>query len=212
MSVYGMDSGRNLHPVYTKEEITTILQQLINGGTLAGVDPSLTPIVAAMQEENGGVISFWAGTESKYNAIKPAPEAKEIVLRLGAGGKLYLCTDSTIYTDHLNAATASLVNRAGEIAAEMIDEANSILSGKQNKHVAKTVVLSASGWVDNAQTVSIEGVTASNTVQVGSAPESAEDYGGASIICTAQAENALTFTCKNAPTNDVTVNVIIWGV
>lgn len=61
------------------------------------------------------------------------------------------------------------------------------------------------------QTVTVTGVTASNTVIVGPAPASQDVYVAAGIKCTAQAANSLTFTATSAPTAPVTVNVMIFG-
>ena len=59
-----------------------------------------------------------------------------------------------------------------------------------------------------SQTINVQGVTASNTVLVGPAPVSAEDYATAGIICTAQGNGTLTFTCQTIPSVDLTLNVV----
>lgn len=69
--------------------------------------------------------------------------------------------------------------------------------------------LLAANWSSNTQTVSVQGVTASNNVIVSPAPASAADYASAGIVCTAQGSGTLTFTCTSVPTNDITVNVAI---
>lgn len=71
--------------------------------------------------------------------------------------------------------------------------------------------LTVAGWSNNTQTVTVTGVTATNTVFVSPAPASASDYAAAGIICTAQSANSLTFTCTTVPTNAITVNVVIMG-
>lgn len=70
--------------------------------------------------------------------------------------------------------------------------------------------LTVAGWSSNTQTVTVTGVTATNTVFVSPAPESAADYAAAGIVCTAQAVDSLTFTCTTVPTNAITVNVVIF--
>ena len=72
-------------------------------------------------------------------------------------------------------------------------------------------VLLSSGWVSNEQTVNVTGVTTDNTVFVAPAPASADDYSAAGIICTAQGTGTLTFTCDTLPTNNITVNVVIFN-
>lgn len=71
--------------------------------------------------------------------------------------------------------------------------------------------LTVVGWSSNTQTVSVQGVSSSNTVLVAPAPSSNADYVSAGILCTAQATNSLTFTCQTVPSNAITVNVVILG-
>ena len=72
-----------------------------------------------------------------------------------------------------------------------------------------TVILSASGWSGNSQTVSVAGVTADNAVISAPAPASYAAYHENLVRCTAQAAGALTFTCDDVPTGALTVNVLI---
>lgn len=81
----------------------------------------------------------------------------------------------------------------------------------ESKHAAKTATLTAAGWSDKSQTVTVESVTASNTVFVAPASDSQEVWGKAGIVCTAQSAGSLTFTCKSAPTAAVTANIVILG-
>lgn len=73
------------------------------------------------------------------------------------------------------------------------------------------VTLTAAGWSDNTQTVTVSGVTADNMVIVTYAPGSRAAWTDADIYCSAQAANALVFTCSDVPTTDVTANVAIFG-
>lgn len=72
-----------------------------------------------------------------------------------------------------------------------------------------TVSLPASGWTDNAQTVTANGVTASNTVIASPAAASYTAYAESMIRCTGQAENTLTFVCDAVPSADITVNITV---
>lgn len=74
-----------------------------------------------------------------------------------------------------------------------------------------TVTLTSAGWSSNTQTVTATGVTASNHVVVSPAPASMEDYTDATIYCTGQWSNSLTFTCDSTPTSAITVNVMIFN-
>ncbi len=72
-----------------------------------------------------------------------------------------------------------------------------------------TALLSASGWSNKQQTVSVSGVTANNVVIVTPAPGSHTEYNGCAVRCTAQDSGKLTFTCTNVPTSALTANVLI---
>ena len=103
----------------------------------------------------------------------------------------------------INNAFKKIDNFAGEVRAALL--------GKQPKHSAQTITLTVADWSNNQQTISVTGVTASNTVIVSPTPASVSDYGTAGIYCSAQASGALTFTCTAVPTAAVTVNVAIFG-
>lgn len=95
-TVYAMCANNCKYETYTREQIATILQQLIDGGSLAGIDPTLSPIVALVRETKSNAdLSFWLGTEAEYNALDPAPDAALFMGRVGADGKIYFCTDDT---------------------------------------------------------------------------------------------------------------------
>ena len=73
------------------------------------------------------------------------------------------------------------------------------------------VTLTSAWWSSNTQTVTATWVTATNTVIVSPDPSSFEDYTWATIYCSAQSTNSLTFTCDTEPSNDITVNVMIFS-
>ena len=79
---------------------------------------------------------------------------------------------------------------------------------KADKAVAKTVTLTAS-WSSNTKTVTVEGITVNSILIVTPAPNSQEAYSKAGIVCSAQAEGSLTFTCKTAPTASIDINILI---
>lgn len=83
-----------------------------------------------------------------------------------------------------------------------------------NKKIAlktATATLSTTGWSGNAQTITVSGITASNTIFATYAPASYEAYIAAQVRCSGQAANSLTFTCSEVPTEALTVNVAIFS-
>lgn len=74
-----------------------------------------------------------------------------------------------------------------------------------------TTTLTAAGWSNLSQKVNVTGVTADNLVSVCPAAESYSEYLSCLVRAKAQETGKLTFVCDTAPTNDLTVNVVIWG-
>ena len=75
-----------------------------------------------------------------------------------------------------------------------------------------TVTLTTSGWSSNTQTVTVSGVSATETAQLITptpAIASQSAYYEAGIMCTNQGKNSLTFTCQTVPTSNLTVYVVI---
>lgn len=90
-----------------------------------------------------------------------------------------------------------------------LNNLNTSIGAKQEKHKLISVYLSSSNWSNMEQTVSASGVTANNTIILSSAPANHVAYGEAGIYCSAQGENTLTFTCSETPSTNLTVNVLI---
>ena len=82
--------------------------------------------------------------------------------------------------------------------------------GAEKARLERTATLQASAWVSNAQTIPVSGVTVSSLVVVSAAPASHVAYGEAGVYCSVQAEGSLTFRCSDVPTEDLSVNVVIW--
>ena len=73
------------------------------------------------------------------------------------------------------------------------------------------VVLSASGWAGNQQTVAVDGLKALHAVIVTAAPETYEHYSDCIVRCSAQGEGTLTFTASYTPSQELRANVLIFG-
>lgn len=75
--------------------------------------------------------------------------------------------------------------------------------------VTKTTATLSTTWSSKQQSVTVSGVTTSNTVIVTPAPASYNMYCECGVYCSAQAANSLTFTCDEVPTSSLTVNIVI---
>ena len=120
-----------------------------------------------------------------------------------------------IDTSVMNAQFAELLeriqNNLSQLLASQIPD-QSITKEKLAKgatYTAENATLAANGWADNAQTVSVSGVTAINVVVVAPAPGSFDVYTEANIRCVTQGAGTLTFECKDVPSSDVEVNIVM---
>lgn len=81
--------------------------------------------------------------------------------------------------------------------------------------VSVVVTLTAAGWTAAngvyTQSVQVVSMNTTKTVLVSPTDSSAEAYSAAEISCTAQGNNALTFTAVTKPTANITVNVVHMG-
>ena len=114
---------------------------------------------------------------------------------------------------NLYAAATKMKNVAG-ISADNVQDAIKEVNAKATPK-AVSVTLSASGWASNAQTVTVSGVLADETkqlIQPMPAVASQQAYMTAGIYCSGQAANSLTFTCQTAPTENITVYVVMQEV
>lgn len=117
------------------------------------------------------------------------------------------------------AATASL--GAGEVKTANIDDgavttakvADSAITyakttGVQKVHSATTATIPVL-TAETDETVSVTGVTASNTVLVTPAPSSYNEWRDCGVRCKTQGSGTLTFVSEAATTNSLTANVVI---
>jgi hypothetical protein len=102
--------------------------------------------------------------------------------------------------------TADEQNELEETISSHIKE---YVDDRSPKHA--TVTLAASAWSNNMQTLTVNGVTADNSVFVG--PEHSDDnyaaYLDAEVRCVSQAASSLTFKCGSTPSVDLLVNVTV---
>ena len=75
--------------------------------------------------------------------------------------------------------------------------------------VNSTTTLTAAGWSNGSQTVTVTGMTATGVVLVSPDPTDQSAYTSAGIWATAQAANSLTFTATTTPSADIDVNVVM---
>lgn len=95
VSVYGVCDNNCKHPVYTREQALSILQQAINDGTLQNIDADFAAIKKVVDQNGGNDVSFWIGTEAQFNALETKPVTKHFIPRRGENGVVYICLDDS---------------------------------------------------------------------------------------------------------------------
>lgn len=64
-------------------------------------------------------------------------------------------------------------------------------------------------WSSNQQTITVDGITATNIVLVAPIPAHQSGYTAANVICVSQGIDSLTFQCATIPLIDINVQVVI---
>ena len=111
--------------------------------------------------------------------------------------------------------TGSVIPASGDYTAEMVgayskEETDTLLQNKADKSVAFTVTLTASGWADNAQTISNANfLSAGYAYTVSPASGSFANYAEAMIYADDVTTNGqMVFHCDSIPTENLTVNIV----
>lgn len=72
-----------------------------------------------------------------------------------------------------------------------------------------SVILPASGWKNNSQTINVSNVTDRSLVVIAPAPAYRKTYQEADVYCSAQGAGTLTFACEEVPGGNLNVNIQI---
>lgn len=169
-------------------------QATITGGASTITSENLTPNRVLVSNGDGKVaVSDITSTELNYLD--------------GVSSNLQKQLDEKPALDHKH--TASDIS-GGIVDLDMIPTIPyTKISGVQVTHIDKTATLAKASWSSLKQTVSVNGVTADNTIIVTPAPASFLEWRNAGVYCSGQTAGKLTFTCETVPTVDLTANIVI---
>ena len=118
-------------------------------------------------------------------------------------------TSGSVTLNHSNSVTAQTTQAVYPIKIDAQGHISAYGSAVTIPGVTKTTATLSTTWSSNQQSVTVSGVTTSNTVIVTPAPASYNMYCECGVYCSAQAANSLTFTCDEVPTSSLTVNIVI---
>lgn len=165
----------------------------------------------------GGVSCICIGrttiAHEKSVAIGAGAEAKKNCITIGYASKI---GSTAVYAIQLNASSSAATNSDSNTFKvanangnfEIMSADGTVPTARLTK-VNSTITLTAAGWSNSSQTVSVTGMTATGVVLVSPDPTDQADYTSAGIICSAQAAGTLTFTCSTTPANDIDVVVVM---
>lgn len=217
----GGTTGQVLTKTSTGEEWSDAPSGLPEGGTEGQILEKTSSGAVWVDKPESGLTQEQA--DERYLQLTGGELNDDAIFQLpGDNGSLYLggrnnvpnvgmyASSSGYITLHDN--TMGNVNIRGVRSPESdYDAANkSYVDSKAPTSVA--ITLTTSGWSSNTQTVTVSGVSASETAQLITptpAIASQSAYYEAGIMCTNQGTNSLTFTCQTVPTSNLTVYVVI---
>ena len=217
----GGTTGQVLTKTSTGEEWSDAPSGLPEGGTEGQILEKTSSGAAWVDKPESGLTQEQA--DARYLQLTGGELNDDAIFQLpGDNGSLYLggrnnvpnvgmyASSSGYITLHDN--TMGNVNIRGVRSPEFdYDAANkAYVDSKAPTSVA--ITLTTSGWSSNTQTVTVSGVSATETAQLITptpAIASQSAYYEAGIMCTGQAANSLTFTCQTVPTSNLTVYVVI---
>lgn len=204
----------------SEAEITSVFTTASGRSPVAG--DYVTDIARALTYGYNG--STWIKVETSADIPVFTAETPGLIKGSTADGTVAAETDGTgsvngwdTVKTSINNNTESIGTINGEISTIQgtisgietdISGLNSTMNTKQNNITSITVTLTASGWTDNAQTVSASNVTADNIVWVSPGPAWFDAYSKAGVRAVTQAEGSIKFRCTSVPSEDLVVKVV----
>ena len=180
--------------------------------TFNGRTGAVTPQAGDYSEisnEGSSVEIDSSGQITLYDANDEGIRLSSIEVYLGA-------SDASVYVGGSTSNVTLESDRIRNIQAvsEPTDAVNKrYVDSKAPKAIPITIP--ATGWSNNTQTVTVNGVVSDESAQLimpMPAIASQADYIAAGIYCSGQSANQLTFTCTTVPTNDISMYVVMQGV
>ena len=148
------------------------------------------------------------------NAPSTIKDGQAYILRVSNWSTAYTMALGTHITNPYNTSTALTANWVDQFVFIAIGWDLELQpewgGGGNTSHETTTATLTTAWWSSKSQTVSVTGVTASNTVIVSPDPANINDYALNSVYCSAQGSGTLTFSCNTVPSSAITVNVLIF--
>jgi hypothetical protein len=162
----------------------------------------------------GGASGSYDGSSAKTVGIPSTPSdvgaaPAQHASQHGLGGSDALQASQMPYANTINAP--GVTNAAAGIDKALADAKTANGAIAAGYALSRTAVLTAEGWEDGAQTVSVDGAAATgqNIAVAPAGKADMEAWAAAGIWCTGAGDGTISFTCDEAPTLDVNIAVAI---
>ena len=109
-----------------------------------------------------------------------------------------------------DAAHDALNRSINNEAATRNQEITTLTNSKQSNLIEKSASLPQSAWSNNVQTISVEGVTATNHIIVTPDPGYFVAWNESMVRATTQGDGTVSFACEYVPESDLVANFVIW--
>lgn len=196
-----------------EEEVRGLLDNL--GNDLSDVQQTADDAYELADDAYGLAQSAYALAQNAIEVIEAYPLSGETELSASwlsetSGGSPLTPQTGKIYVLLSNSTNYSK-NTLFRWNGSAYEELSESQGGGGTTYTTATATLTTGGWVSDNQTVTVQGVTASNVVIVSpnSSRTDANAYARYGIMCTAQGANSLTFSASSTPQEAIAVNVLI---
>lgn len=185
---------------------------IVNDETVEAEDafPILVELIKEVETANGQAQEAIAAAD---DAVRRADEAVEkaegVVETIGdMTKKVYDTNGNGIVDDaeRLGGQLPEYYATAADVDSITPDSIGAVWGKKA------TAELIESGWSNNTQVITVQGVTEANDILVACEPSDAsvlEAWNKAGVVASAQTTNAVTFSCTKVPTMNLTANILI---
>lgn len=156
-------------------------------------------------------------TTANWTTLNPVPAYGQQCIEVLGGGLFKLKIGDGVtpwislnyYQSTLEGGVADLITPSKTTLVSAINSVQEQIT--EMKENIKHIILRGSLWdEENKQKVNVPGVTEENAVFICPAPDDSEAYAENGIMCIAQEENSLIFSCATIPENIIHVNVFLF--
>ena len=154
------------------------------------------------------IANLWNAIKTKLHSINGVPGDGNGDVKILAGTNVQIVNDQ-VHNEITISATGGSADVVKSVNGELPDAAGAVVIPVGTALVKKSITLTAAGWVNDAQTVSITGLLADDDILVAADPADYDDWNAAGVRAVSQAAGSITFQCTATPSTDLAGNVVI---